>query len=86
MPRRHFEHKFFAAYHPQANAQLNRTILNFFRRTIQEDSTNWEGLLPAFEFHYNSSFHSTIGMAPFELIYGINSEHKERKFESHQQR
>ena len=67
------KHTTTAAYHPQANAQverLNRTILNSLRGVIQEDSTNWESALPAFEFHYNSSFHSTIGMAPFDLIYG----------------
>jgi hypothetical protein len=83
------KHTTTAAYHPQANAQverLNRTILNFFRGTIQEDSTNWEGLLPAFEFHYNSSFHSTIGMAPFELLYGIRPGQQGQRFESHQQR
>ena len=31
---------------------------------------NWERLLPLVEFAYNNSFQSTIGMAPYEALYG----------------
>ena len=31
---------------------------------------NWEEHLPLVEFAYNNSFHSSIGMAPFEALYG----------------
>ena len=31
---------------------------------------DWEKSLPLCEFAYNNSFHSSIGMAPFEALYG----------------
>ena len=31
---------------------------------------NWETYLPLAEFVYNNSYHSSIGMAPYEALYG----------------
>ena len=31
---------------------------------------SWEKYLPLVEFAYNNSYHSTIGMAPYEALYG----------------
>ena len=31
---------------------------------------SWEGHLPLIEFAYNNSYHSNIGMAPYEALYG----------------
>ena len=31
---------------------------------------SWEKYLPLVEFDYNNSYHSTIGMAPYEALYG----------------
>lgn len=31
---------------------------------------NWDGHLALVEFTYNNSFHSSIGMAPYEALYG----------------
>ena len=31
---------------------------------------NWDDHLPLIEFAYNNSYHSSIGMAPFEALYG----------------
>ena len=31
---------------------------------------NWESHLQLVEFAYNNSFHSSIGMTPFEALYG----------------
>ena len=31
---------------------------------------NWDDYLPLIEFSYNNSYHSSIGMAPFEALYG----------------
>jgi hypothetical protein len=74
-----------APYHPQSNAQverLNRTILDYLRAEIPDDSKHWEACLPSFEFHYNSSFHSSIGTAPWELLFGP----KDHNFQSHPDR
>ena len=39
-----------------------------------EDMLNFEGtwskFLPLIEFSYNNSYHSTIEMAPYEMLYG----------------
>lgn len=32
---------------------------------------NWDIYLPLVEFTYNNIFHSSIGMAPFEALYGM---------------
>jgi hypothetical protein len=31
---------------------------------------NWEDHLPLIEFAYNNSYHSSIQMAPYEVLYG----------------
>ena len=31
---------------------------------------SWEGHLPLVEFAYNNSYHSSIGMAPYKVLYG----------------
>ena len=33
---------------------------------------NWDLLLPRAEFAYNSSVNRTIGMSPFEVVYGYH--------------
>ena len=33
-------------------------------------SGSWDYHLPLIEFSYNKSYHSSIGMAPFEVLYG----------------
>ena len=33
-------------------------------------SGSWDTYLPLIEFTYNNSFHASIGMAPFEALYG----------------
>jgi len=30
----------------------------------------WDDVLPLVEFTYNNSFHASIGMAPYEALYG----------------
>ena len=35
-----------------------------------ENSDSWDRYLPLIEFTYNNSFHSSIGMAPYEALYG----------------
>ncbi|KAD7477276.1 hypothetical protein E3N88_00412 [Mikania micrantha] len=36
---------------------------------------NWDSHLPLLEFSYNNSYHASIGMAPFEALYGRKSAH-----------
>lgn len=61
------------AYHPQTDGQSERTIQtleDMLRACILEFGGSWDMHLPLVEFSYNNSYHSTIGMAPFEALYG----------------
>ena len=40
------------------------------RACVLDLSDGWEEHLMLIEFAYNNSFHSSIGMAPFEALYG----------------
>ncbi|KAK6126719.1 hypothetical protein DH2020_039541 [Rehmannia glutinosa] len=40
------------------------------RACVLDLGSNWETLLPLVEFAYNNSYQATIGMAPYEALYG----------------
>jgi hypothetical protein len=43
-----------------------------YRASFVDGSTlDWEQYLPAHQFSYNTSYHSTISTMPFELLYGM---------------
>ncbi|XP_061971828.1 uncharacterized protein LOC133694346 [Populus nigra] len=61
------------AFHPQTDGQCERTIQtleDLLRSCVLEFGGNWEDLLPLVEFTYNNSHQTTIGMAPYEALYG----------------
>jgi len=60
-----------SAYHPQIDGQTERTIQSLedlLRACVLEQGVSWVECLPLIEFTYNNSFHSSIGMAPFERL------------------
>jgi hypothetical protein len=62
-----------SAYHPQTDGQTERTIQSLeylLRACVFEQGVSWVECSPLIEFTYNNSFHSSIGMAPFEALYG----------------
>ncbi|KAL2237203.1 UNVERIFIED_CONTAM: Transposon Tf2-11 polyprotein [Sesamum indicum] len=64
---------FSIAFHPQTDGQLERTIQtleDMMRSCVIEFRGNWDDHLPLMEFAYSNSFHSSIGMAPYEALYG----------------
>jgi hypothetical protein len=59
--------------HPQCNAQVevfNKTVKKFLQSFVDDTTLNWETFLPALAISYNTSYHSTISMTPFELLFG----------------
>ena len=61
------------AFHPQTDGQSERTIQvleNMLRACVIEFGGHWDNFLTLEEFSYNSSYHSSIYMAPFEALYG----------------
>lgn len=37
---------------------------------IMDQQYKWEYYLPLVEFSYNNNYHRSLGMAPYELLYG----------------
>ena len=65
--------KFSTAFHPQTDGQSERLIQvleDMLRGCVIEFSGNWDRYIPLMEFAYNNSFQSSIGMAPYEALYG----------------
>ncbi|WZZ15176.1 hypothetical protein YC2023_108265 [Brassica napus] len=61
------------SYHPQTDGQSERTIQtleDMLRACVLYWGESWEKHLPLVEFAYNNSFHTSIGMSPYEALYG----------------
>ena len=64
---------FSTAFHPQTNGQSERLIQvleDLLRACTLDLKGNWDDYLPLVEFAYNNSFQASIGMGPFEGLYG----------------
>ncbi|KAL4032890.1 hypothetical protein IC575_005973 [Cucumis melo] len=64
---------FSTAFHPQTNGQterLNQVLEDMLRACAFEFPGSWDSNLHLMEFAYNNSFQATIGMTPFEALYG----------------
>jgi len=64
---------FSTAFHPQSDGQSERTIQtleDMLRSCVLDLKGSWENHLPLIEFAYNNSYHASIGMPPFEALYG----------------
>ena len=62
---------FTTAYHPQTNGQVerfNRTIINSLRGYVERRQGDWDEYTAAITFGYNCRVHSSLHLAPFELI------------------
>ena len=64
---------FSTAFHLQNDGQSKRVIQvleDFLRAYALDLKGNWDDYLPLVEFAYNNNFQASIGMAPFEALYG----------------
>ena len=61
------------AYHPQTSGQVervNQILEDMLRACVISFGMKWEECLPFAEFSYNNSYQASLGMAPFEALYG----------------
>ncbi|GKE14949.1 ty3-gypsy retrotransposon protein [Tanacetum coccineum] len=61
------------AYHPETDGQtevVNRCLEQYLRAMVANQPHQWVRLLPWAEYSYNSSYHSSIQMSPFQAVYG----------------
>lgn len=65
--------KFSTAFHPQTDGQVeqvNQVLEDILRACVLDFKDSWDDYLPYVEFAYNNSFQVSIGMAPYEALYG----------------
>ena len=64
---------FSTIFHPQTDGQSERTIKtleDMLRACVLEFQGSWDDYVTLIEFAYNNHYHSSIGMAPYEALYG----------------
>ena len=64
---------FSTTYHPQTGGQterVNQIFEDMLRACAIIYGKDWETCLPFAEFSYNNSYQASIGMSPFEALYG----------------
>ncbi|KAL0430619.1 UNVERIFIED_CONTAM: Transposon Ty3-I Gag-Pol polyprotein [Sesamum radiatum] len=62
-----------SSYHPQTDGQmevLNHCLETYLCCFVSEEPHRWSQFLPLAEFWYNTFHHSSIGMSPFQALYG----------------
>ncbi|GJR94314.1 putative reverse transcriptase domain-containing protein [Tanacetum coccineum] len=60
------------AFHPQMDGQIKLTIQtleDMLRDYVIDFGGNWDDHLPLVEFVYNNSYHASIKMPPYEMLY-----------------
>lgn len=65
--------KLSTAFHPATDGQTERTIQtleDMLRACALKFKGSWEETLSLIEFSYNNSHQTTIGMSPYEALYG----------------
>ena len=61
------------AYHPQTNGlceRFNQALQTLLRARMNKDQDNWYEELPNVLLSYRISKQETLGISPFELLYG----------------
>ena len=64
---------FSTTFHSQTDGQSERVIQimeDMLRSCVIDYEGSWDQHIPLVEFVYNNSFQSSIGMVPYEALYG----------------
>ena len=62
-----------SAYHPQTNGQtevVNRSLEQYLKAFTAAKPSIWVEWLPSAKFWFNTNFHSSTKLTPFEALYG----------------
>jgi len=61
------------SYHPQIDGQteaINKCLETYLRCFTSEKQHQWLQWLPLVEWWYNTNYHATTKMTPYEAVYG----------------
>ena len=62
-----------SAYHPQSNGQtevVNNSLEHYLRAFAADRRQTWVEWLPLAEFWFNTNFHTSTKLTPFEALFG----------------
>lgn len=65
---------FSSAYHPETDEQtewVNQCLENYLRCMCFTTPRKWHSWLSLAEWWYNTSFHTSLNMTPFQALYGF---------------
>ena len=65
--------KLCSAFHPQTDGKAEHTIKtleDMLRACVIDFKGSWDYHLPLIDLSYNNSYYSSIGLEPFEALYG----------------
>lgn len=66
--------KMSSAYHLQTDGQMevvNRCLEQYLRSFVHQWPRKWHEFLPWAEYWYNTMYHISTSMTPFQALYGI---------------
>ena len=61
------------AYHPQSDGQIeivNKSLEQYLRAFVRNKPHRWADWLSLAEYWFNTNFHTSIKLTPFEALYG----------------
>eukprot|EP00253_Pinus_taeda_P027739 PITA_27739 len=70
---RRIKHRTSTPYHPQANGQVevtNRALEGILTKVVSSSRNNWADSFVEVTWTYNTTWKTTTGFTPYELVYG----------------
>ena len=64
---------FSLTYHLETDGhteRVNQVLEDMIRMYVMDRQVHWEDYLYLVEFSYNNGYHSSLGMSPFQALYG----------------
>lgn len=67
--------RFSTSYHPQFDGQterVNQCVEAYLRCMVFQEPRDWHKWLPTAEWWYNTSYHTSLQVTPYEALYGVH--------------